>query len=64
MAGWLPGDFDMGDTVLNTLLFADDQAMTQAGLYRAVNKLEKLADCCNRGFRPRKYKPWHFRQKL
>jgi methionyl-tRNA synthetase len=35
--------------------------MTQAGLYRAVNKLEKLVNCCN--MRISTTKPWHFRQK-
>jgi hypothetical protein len=43
-------DFKIGNTVLNTILFADDQAIfseSEAGLRRAVNRLENIANGFN-----------------
>jgi hypothetical protein len=43
-------DFEIGDTVLNTTLFADDQAIfskSEAGLQRAINRLENVANGSN-----------------
>jgi hypothetical protein len=42
--------FKRGNTVLNTILFADDQAIfseSEAGLKRAVNRLENIANGFN-----------------
>jgi hypothetical protein len=42
--------FNPSDTVLNTILFADNRSVfsdSEAGLYRAVDKLEILANCFN-----------------
>jgi hypothetical protein len=39
--------FKMGNTVLNTILFVDDEAIfseSEAGLQRAVNRLENIAN--------------------
>jgi hypothetical protein len=39
--------FKIGNAVLNTILFADDQAIfneSEAGLQRAVNRLENIAN--------------------
>jgi hypothetical protein len=43
-------DFKIGNTVLNTILFADDEAVfseSEAGLQRAVNRLENIANGFN-----------------
>jgi hypothetical protein len=40
-------DFKIGNTVLNIILFADDQAIfseSEASLQRAVNRLENIAN--------------------
>jgi hypothetical protein len=43
-------DFEVGNTVLNTILFVDDQAIfseSEASLQRAVNRLENIANGFN-----------------
>jgi hypothetical protein len=43
-------DFKIDNTVLNTILFADDQTIfseSEAGLQRAVNRLENIASGFN-----------------
>jgi hypothetical protein len=50
MARFLIKDFKIGNTVLNTILFVDDQAIfseSVAGLQRAVNRLENIANGFN-----------------
>jgi hypothetical protein len=59
-------DFKTGNTVLNTILFADDQAIfneSEAGLQRTVNRLENVANGFNMRISTMKKKPWHSRGK-
>jgi hypothetical protein len=49
MARCLTKDFKIGNTVLNTILFADDQSIfseSEDDLQRAVNRCENTANGC------------------
>jgi hypothetical protein len=59
-------DFKIGNTVLNTILFADDQAIcseSEASLQRADNRRENIANCFNMRLSNMKKKTWHSRGK-
>jgi hypothetical protein len=59
-------DFKIGNTVLNTILFAGDQAVfneSEAGLQRAVNRLENITDVFNMRISTMKAKTMTFQGK-
>jgi hypothetical protein len=59
-------DFKIGNTVFNTILFADDQTIfseSEAGLQRAVNRLGNIANGFNMRISTMKIKTMAFQGK-